>query len=409
MKNITINKSIYLFVSYFFILLLSNTSNVYATSFLDIENLNNIPVSKTAIYPVPKVSAKSWIAIDVNSGQVLAESNSNVKMEPASLTKIMTAYLIFHALEDKRIKLDQLINISETAWRTGGSRMFIEPNTNVRVNDLLQGMIVQSGNDATVALTEAICGDEASFIALMNKEAENIGMINTNFANSTGLPDKKHISTAQDLAKLSVLLIKKYPHFFHYYNQKSFTYNNITQLNRNRLLWADNSIDGMKTGHTDSAGYCMISTALKDNRRILVVLLGASSESTRAEESLKILNWSFQNFDTALIFEKNQEIVKINVWDGNNSKLSVGSNDALWISVPRAKLYDIKSTIEYIDPILSPINKGDIVGQIKFSLNNKNLLTMPLVSLHHVEKAGLLDKILVLLKKNFPFNRLITL
>ena len=319
--------------------------------------------------PAPTIAARAWIVIDVNSGQLLAASNPDQKVEPASLTKIMTAYVVFNALEEKRLTLEQTVPVSEHAWRTGGSRMFIEPRKPVTVDELNQGMIVQSGNDASVALAEAVGGSETAFAALMNQEAERLGMKSTHFMNATGLPDPQHTTSVRDLATLSSHLITDHPQFFHYYKQKSYTYNKITQPNRNRLLWADPSVDGMKTGHTDSAGYCLVSTAMRGDRRILVVVVGTDSEATRAEESLKLLNWSFQNFDTVKLFDKSQPGIDARVWEGTVETVKLGPPNPVSIAVPRGTAGEAGGAAQR--PADRAAGQGQQVGTLQFTLDGR--------------------------------------
>ncbi|PTN49207.1 peptidase [Achromobacter xylosoxidans] len=351
--------------------------------------------------PAPTIAAKAWIVMDVNSGQTLAASNPDMKVEPASLTKIMTAYVVFNALDEKRLTLEQTVPVSERAWRTGGSRMFIEPRKPVTVDELNQGMIVQSGNDASVALAEAVGGSEASFASLMNQEAERLGMRNTHFMNATGLPDPQHMTSTRDLAILSSHLITDHPDHFHYYKQKSYTYNKITQPNRNRLLWADPSVDGMKTGHTDSAGYCLVSTAVRGDRRILVVVVGTDSEATRAEESLKLLNWSFQNFDTVKLFDKSQPGIDARVWEGTVENVKLGPPNPVSIAVPRGKAGDLKPVAQRTDPLIAPLAKGQQVGTLQFTLDGKVLRTEPLVVQDAVERAGFFGRMVDTVKRWF--------
>ncbi len=359
-----------------------------------VSNFSISLVSDSSSATIPKTTAKSWIVVDVNSEQIIGSSNPDIQLEPASLTKIMTAYIIFNELNEKRLDLNQKIQISNMAWRTGGSRMFIEPKHSVTVHELIQGMIVQSGNDASVALAEAVGGDEDSFVAIMNREARVLGMDNTDFTNSTGLSNPKHKTTARDLAKLSVSLIKKHNQFFHYYKQKSFTYNNISQFNRNRLLWTDPTIDGMKTGHTDSAGYCLISTAMRGGQRILVVILGADSEGTRTQESLKLLNWSFQNFETTMLVEQNKRMLDARVWEGKSKKIGVGPDKSLWLAVPRGRYKDVKYSITLIDPIFAPLKKGQLIGTVKIILDEKVLRSDSLVALEEIERSGFMQRLL---------------
>ena len=360
-----------------------------------------VPVGDVSAVPAPTIAAKAWIVIDVNSGQTLAASNPDTKVEPASLTKIMTAYVVFNALEEKRLTLEQTVPVSEHAWRTGGSRMFIEPRKPVTVDELNQGMIVQSGNDASVALAEAVGGSESAFAALMNQEAERLGMKNTHFMNSTGLPDPQHVTSTRDLATLSSHLITDHPDYFHYYKQKSYTYNKITQPNRNRLLWADPSVDGMKTGHTDSAGYCLVSTAVRGDRRILVVVVGTDSEATRAEESLKLLNWSFQNFDTVKLIDKSQPGIDARVWEGTAENVKLGPPNPVSIAVPRGKAGDLKPVAQRTDPLIAPLAKGQQVGTLQFTLDGKVLRTEPLVVQDAVERAGFFGRMVDTVKRWF--------
>ncbi|MDQ8031938.1 MAG: D-alanyl-D-alanine carboxypeptidase family protein [Bordetella sp.] len=360
-----------------------------------------VAVGDLSAVPAPTIAAKAWITIDVGSGQLLASSNPDMKVEPASLTKIMTAYVVFNALDEKRITLEQQVPVSEHAWRTGGSRMFIEPRKPVTVDELIQGMIVQSGNDASVALAEAVGGSESAFAALMNEQAQRLGMKDTHFMNATGLPDPQHITTARDLATLAAHLVSDHPEYYHYYKQRSYSYNKITQPNRNRLLWADPSVDGMKTGHTDSAGYCLVATALRGDRRVLTVLLGADSESTRAEESLKLLNWSFQNFDTVKLYDKAQPGLDARVWEGKVETVKLGPPNPVVLSVPRGKANDIKPVAQRTDPLVAPLAKGQQVGTLQLTLDNKVLRVEPLVVQEDVERAGFFGRMVDTVKRWF--------
>lgn len=362
-----------------------------------------VQVGELASVPAPTIAAKAWIVVDVTSGQTLASFNPDMKIEPASLTKIMTAYVVFNALKEKRLTLDQQVPVSERAWRTGGSRMFIEPRKPVTVDELNQGMIVQSGNDASVALAEAVGGSEAAFAALMNQEAQRLGMRNSHFMNATGLPDPQHITTARDLAILAAHLITDHPEEFRYYKQREFTYNKITQPNRNRLLWADPSVDGMKTGHTDAAGYCLVATAQRGDRRVLSVLLGADSEATRAEESLKLLNWGFQNFDTVKLYgQQNQPAgLDVRVWEGKAETVRLGPPEAVWVTVPRGKGTEIKPVAQRTDPLVAPLTKGQQVGTLQITLDGKTLRTESLVVQDDVERAGFIGRAIDTIKRWF--------
>lgn len=345
-------------------------------------------VGELSAIPAPAIAAKAWITLDVNSGQIIATSNPDMKIEPASLTKIMTAYVAFSAVKDKRLTMDQQANVSQTAWKTRGSRMFIEPRKPVTIDELFKGVIIQSGNDGSVALAEAVSGSEDAFVAKMNEEAKRLGMTNTNFMNATGLPDPMHTTTVRDLALLARSMIVDHAEFFPYYSMREFTYNKIKQPNRNRLLWADPSVDGMKTGHTDAAGYCLVATAKRGDRRVITVLVGADSSATRAEESLKLLNWSFQNFETVKVFDKSTPAVEARVWQGTANMAKLGVMDPVWLTVPRGKAGDVKPVIKRPDPLLAPLTEGQKVGTLSLMLDNKLLRTMPLEVITPVARAG---------------------
>ena len=354
--------------------------------------LSPIQVGELSSVPAPAIAAKAWITVDVTSGQVVSSSNADQKIEPASLTKIMTAYLAFSALKEKRLTLEQQANVSQAAWKTRGSRMFIEPRKPVTIDELIKGVIIQSGNDASVALAEAISGTESSFVTLMNEEALRLGMTNTNFVNAGGLPDPQHFSTVRDLAVLARRMINDHPDYFPYYSMREFTYNKIKQPNRNRLLWADPSVDGMKTGHTDGAGYCLVATAKRGDRRVITVLVGSDSQATRAEESLKLLNWTFQNFETIKIFDKAQAAVESRVWQGKTENTKLGVAEPLWVTVPRGKAGDIKPVAKRPDPLFAPLAQGQKVGTLSLMLDDKLLRTEPLEVIDPVERAGVVGR-----------------
>lgn len=358
------------------------------------------PVGELSSVPAPTLTATAWLSLDVNSEQIIAAQNPDEKIEPASLTKLMAAYVIFDALDSGRLTLEQEVHVSEKAWKTEGSRMFIKPNTKVKVHDLLQGFIVQSGNDATVALAEAVAGSENAFVALMNEQAAAQGLRDTFFVNSSGLPDPQHLTTVRDLATLAKNLISRFPQYLHYYSQKEYTYNGIKQNNRNRLLWTDSTVDGLKTGHTSSAGYCLVSTALRDGRRVLAVVVGAASDSARTENSLKLLNWSFQNFETVKVFDADSPAVTARVWEGEVETVGLGSLKPSWVTVPRGKAADIKPVAQYTQPLIAPLQKGDKVGTVAVSLDGKVLREESLHVLSNVAEAGFLgriyDKVLLL-------------
>lgn len=354
--------------------------------------LTPIQVGELSAVPAPSMAAKAWITVDVTSGQIVASSNPDMKVEPASLTKIMTAYVAFTALKEKRLTLDQQANVSQIAWKTRGSRMFIEPRKPVTVDELIKGVIIQSGNDASVALAEAVSGSEPAFVKNMNDEASRMGMTNTVFMNTTGLPDPQHTTTVRDLALIARNMIVDHPEYFPYYAMREFTYNKIKQSNRNRLLWADPSIDGMKTGHTDAAGYCLVATAKRGDRRVITVLVGSDSMATRAEESLKLLNWTFQNFETIKLFDQTHAAVDARVWQGKVEETKLGVSEPLWVTVPRGKAGDIKPIATRPDPLFAPLTKGERVGTLTLMLDDKMLLTRPLEVLDSVERAGFVGR-----------------
>ena len=350
-------------------------------------------VAELSSVPVPDIAATAWIALDATSGQIIAADDPDLSVEPASLTKVMTAYLTFKAIEEGRLQLDQEVPVSEKAWRTGGSRMFIEPRKPVTVRELVQGVIVQSGNDASVALAEALAGSEEAFAALMNQEAQRLGMRNTNFLNATGLPHPEHVTTVRDLAILAQRITQDFPDHYNYYKQREFTYNDITQPNRNRLLWLDPTVDGMKTGHTSSAGYCLIATALRGDRRVVTVVVGAASETVRAQESLKLLNWSFQNFETTKLYNADQAAVQARVWKGTVEEAPLGLDEPLWVTVPRGKIPELVPLAERTDPLIAPLHQGQVVGSLKMVLGTTVLRESPLQVLTDVPEAGIVGRL----------------
>jgi D-alanyl-D-alanine carboxypeptidase (penicillin-binding protein 5/6) len=336
--------------------------------------------------------------MDLASGQVITSHEAHARVEPASLTKLMTAYLVFNAVRDNKLALDQTINISERAWKVdpSSSKMFVDPKTPVTINDLLLGLIVQSGNDAAVALAEAVSGSEEAFVALMNREATRMGMTATRFGNSHGLPSKDNYSTAYDLSLLSTHLIADHPVFYKMYSTKEYTYNKIKQQNRNRLLWVDSTVDGLKTGHTDAAGYCLIASAKRPagsgERRLLTVVLGASSDQMRAQESLKLLNWGFQHFETVKLYSRNQVIATPEVWKGSKGSVNVGFKRDLYVTVPKGMATRMKPVLEHRDPLLAPIRDGGRVATLKMMVDGRSLVDLPVVALESVNNASLFGR-----------------
>ena len=340
----------------------------------------------------PAVEARAWLLLDFNSGQVLASHNASERFEPASLTKLMTAYLTFGALKQKSLKPDQVIPVSTRAWKSEGSRMFIEPNKPVIVEDLLRGMIIQSGNDASVALAEAIGGSEDVFAQMMNREAKRLGLANTNFTNATGLPNPQLYSSAQDLSQLVVALIRDFPEHYALYSQKEFRYNNITQANRNRLLWLDPTVDGVKTGFTDNAGYCLITSARRGERRLVSVVLGTASESARATESQKLLNWGFQFFDSVKLYARNQSVTQLRVWKGSSDMIKAGFTSDLYLALPKGQSDKIKASVESLQPLLAPVTPGQRVATLKLEIDGKPYRELPVVALEAVPVAGIFGR-----------------
>jgi serine-type D-Ala-D-Ala carboxypeptidase (penicillin-binding protein 5/6) len=336
----------------------------------------------------PAVAARSWLLMDVSSGQAIAGRNADERIEPASLTKLMTAYVAFAALRQKTVALNQTVPVSVRAWRAGGSRMFLEPKKPVTVEELLYGMIVQSGNDACIALAEAVAGSEETFVQLMNREAQRLGMNNTSFTNASGLPDPKHYSTASDIALLTTALIRDFPEYYKMYSVREFRYNNIRQHNRNRLLWLDPNVDGVKTGHTESAGYCLVASARRGPRRLLSVVLGTSSESMRAQESQKLLNYGFQFFESVRLYQKENAISTLEVWKGSASRVRAGVARDLFVTVPRGEGGKLKADLLSQQPLIAPIASGQRVGTLRVTLDGKPVADYPVVALESVGMAG---------------------
>jgi serine-type D-Ala-D-Ala carboxypeptidase (penicillin-binding protein 5/6) len=356
--------------------------------------LTFIPALVQAAAPQPPpIAGRSWLVGDLSSGQILVTQKADERVEPASLTKLMTAYVVFQSLRDKKLTLDQQVTVSERAWRAPGSRMFIQPRRPVSVEELIRGMIIQSGNDACIALAEASAGSEEVFTQMMNREAERLGMKNTKFRNATGLPDPQHYTTAQDLYLLAAALIRDFPkEYSQYYSQKEFRYNNITQPNRNRLLWLDPSVDGMKTGHTEAAGYCLIASSNRSGRRLISVLLGSTSESTRAQESQKLLNWGFQFFDSVKLHPANQSVKAIEVWKGAGNEVKAGFKNDIIITVPKGEAEKLKAELLTQQPLVAPIAQGQRVGTLRVSHDGKPIGEYPLVALEGVGVAGIFGR-----------------
>jgi D-alanyl-D-alanine carboxypeptidase (penicillin-binding protein 5/6) len=345
------------------------------------------------IAPPPNLAVKAFLLKDFNSNYVIASQKSNTRIEPASLTKIMTAYLSFKALKNGHLSLTQTLTVSEAAWKVEGSKMFIEPNKPVTVDELLHGMIIQSGNDASITLADGIGGTEAQFADMMNKEATRLGMKNTHYMNATGLPDVQHYTTADDLMILATALIRDFPEQYQrLYSIKEYTYNKITQPNRNRLLWLDPNVDGMKTGHTETAGYCLIATAKRDGIRRISVVLGAPTDAARATESQKLLNYGFQYFDSKLVYKQGQSINQLKVWKGSENQVASTVADDLFVTVPKGEYANVKAMMSSTQPLIAPIKKGQVIGSVKFTLNGKTVDERNLVAAKSIDSAGILGR-----------------
>ncbi len=358
-----------------------------------------LPFAAWSQLPPPTLAARSSLLLDMSSGQTLAASDADTKIEPASLTKLMTAYLVFAALRDKKLTLDQRPPVSAPAYKAIGSRMFVEPARPATVDELLHGMIVQSGNDASIVLAEAVAGTEAGFAELMNREAARIGMKNTRFRNATGLPDPAHYTTARDLGLLAVRLIEDFPQdYAKYYSLKEYTYNKIRQPNRNRLLFLDPSVDGVKTGHTDAAGYCLIASSRREqagagfHRRLLSVVTGTASESARAIESQKLLNYGFQNFEAVKVLTAGQPLGKYQVWKGAENEVSAGFEQDVFVTVAKGQAGAIKAEVERVQPLIAPVTRGQRIGTMRVKLGDQVLAERPVLALAAVDQAGLFGR-----------------
>jgi D-alanyl-D-alanine carboxypeptidase (penicillin-binding protein 5/6) len=351
------------------------------------------PVAPVArpVLPIPQppsLRVSSYLLIEHESGQVLAAYQPDLKVEPASITKVLSAYVVFHELKAGRLKLDELVRVSEKAWRTGGSRMFLPAGASVKVQDLILGMIVQSGNDATIALAEHIGGSEEGFVSMMNEYARRLGMHDSAFTNATGLPDPGLYTTASDLGKLARAIIREFPEYYAWYRVKSFTWNNIEQPNRNTLLQRDETVDGLKTGHTSSAGYCLVSTAKREDTRLIAVVMGSKSERARADESQALLNFGFRNYEFHTIFTAGQVLREWPVYKGEVAQVRLGVAEAVRMLVPRGHIESLRSETEQPSTLIAPIAKGQSIGRVRVMLNDQVLLDQPMVALDEVPDGG---------------------
>ena len=351
--------------------------------------LSTTPLHAAPVPAPPALTAKGYLLMDMHSGRVLAEKNSDQRMEPASLTKIMTAHVVFEELAQGQLKLDDMVPVSEKAWKEPGSRMFIEVNTRVSVQDLLKGLIIQSGNDAAVALAEYIAGSEDAFANLMNQHARRLGMQNTHFVNATGLPDPEHYTTPRDIAKITIATIRDYPEFYKIYAEKEFTYNKIRQHNRNNLLWRDESVDGVKTGHTKSAGYCLVASALRDGMRLISVVMGTDSQKARIRESRALLNYGFRFYETHRVYQAGQALIQARIWKGEQESVPVGLQQDLYVTIPRRQFDKLVARSELKPRIEAPVRKGQALGEAIIELNGETVARAPLVALQDMPEGGL--------------------
>ncbi len=342
----------------------------------------------------PDIAARSYLLQDFDSGYVIVEKDADKRIEPASLTKLMTAYIVFKELKSGNIHLDDQVHISEKAWRTPGSRTFVEVGSKVPLKTLIEGMVVQSGNDATVALSEYVAGSEDAFVSLMNKYAKELGLTNTHYANATGLPNPKHYSSARDLGKLAGLIIRDFPEYYkRWFDIKKMTYNHITQYNRNKLLWRDDAVDGVKTGHTDSAGYCLIASAKKDGMRLIAVAIGTDSENARAVQDQKMLSYGFRFFRTHRLYEAGKALTSVRVWKGATDKLPLGLNKDLYVTVPRGQYDNLHASMVIDTTITAPVQQGQQYGKVKVVLKGEDVAQRPLISLRSIDQGGLFQRL----------------
>ncbi len=349
-------------------------------------------ISARAAVPTPappEIAASGYLLVDFHSGKVLAEKNGSERLEPASLTKIMTAYTVFRELKQGNVNLEDKVLVSEKAWRTPGSRMFIEVGKKVKVIDLIKGMIIQSGNDACVALAEHIAGSEATFAELMNNHAKSLGMTHTHFVNSTGLPDDEHYTTPADIAKVAAATIREFPEYYPLYRDKSFVFNEIEQHNRNRLLWRDESVDGIKTGHTEAAGYCLVASAQRENMRLISVVMGTKSEEARAQASQSLLNYGFRFYETHQLYAAGEVLNRVRIWKGEKEKLPLGLKQNLNITIPRHQYQNLDAQMEIEPKIMAPVEEGEVLGHVNVTLNGEPIVKVPLVALKSVADGNI--------------------
>jgi D-alanyl-D-alanine carboxypeptidase (penicillin-binding protein 5/6) len=360
-------------------------------------SLAQVPMpSAPAAAPVPAppaIGASSFVLLDFQSGRVLASRNPDEPLPPASLTKVMTAYLVFTELAAGRLALGDMVTVSEKAWRRTGSRMFIEVGKRVSVEDLLRGMIIQSGNDATLALAEHIAGSEEAFAGLMNKQARALGMVNTHFVTVDGLPGEGHVSSARDMALLARAMVANFPDYYAWYSEREFTFNGIRQHNRNSLLWRDDSVDGLKTGHTEAAGYCLISSAKRGDMRLISVVMGSASERSRADESQALLNYGFRFFETHRLYDAGSPLAEPRLWKGQHEQVPLGIDRDLVVTLPRGGYERLSANLRINRQLVAPLAQGDQVGELVVSLDGEILASQPLFVLEARPEGGILRRV----------------
>ena len=361
-------------------------------------------VSWGAAKPIPDppaFDATSYFLVDFVSGRVLAEKNPDDPVEPASITKLMTAYLVDKAIADGDISLDEMVTISEKAWRMKGSKMFVEVGKQVSVDELLKGLIIQSGNDASVALAEHIAGSESAFAGYMNHQAKLLGMSNTNYVNATGWPDENHYSSARDIAILTRALIDEFPESYNYYKEREYTFNKIRQFNRNRLLWRDDSVDGVKTGHTEAAGYCLVASAERDEMRLISVVLGTGSDKARTQSSQSLLNYGFRYFETHKLYRSDEVLKTAQIWYGDQEQVSMGVGKDIFITIPRGRYRDLDASMEIDAEISAPVARGQALGQVIIKLDDDVILEDAIVAMQAVNEGSLIDRAMDSIKLMF--------
>jgi len=336
----------------------------------------------------PSLNASSYILIDFNSGRIITSLNPDTQLDPASITKLMTTYVVFHELKNQRLSLEEKVTVSEKAWKTPGSRMFIEVGSTVSIDELLRGIIIQSGNDASVAIAEHVAGSEETFASLMNQYAKDLGMINTHYENATGLPSNNHKTSAADIAKLAIAIISEFPEFYVMYSEKEYTYDGIRQHNRNNLLWRDPAVDGLKTGHTDAAGYCLAASAKRGNTRLISVVMNADDEKLRADDSQKLLNYGFRFYETHKLYESNQQLDIATVWKGQAEQVGLTIAEDIYITIPRGQYERLEAKLEVRSILTAPITAGEAVGRLKVMLGNDVQAEVPLLALDSVAPGG---------------------